>query len=148
MPTLAGFTGILTTPCLSATPLVRMPAPFARTRTPGTRLPRRVTTALMVLRLPTVSVVFVETVSVGHTTTAGARRTDLTCVGSSVPRLLAVFVSAWAPTITVTFRIVPGCGRPDRDRDGTGRPARCRSRKSRAAPSGSTSPASSSTRGR
>ena len=107
MPTLAGLTGILTTPCLSETPLLRMPAPFARTRTPGTRLPRRVTTALMVLRLPTFSV-FVETVSVGHTTTAGARRTDLTCVGSS-SRLLAVFVSASAPTITVTFRIVPGC---------------------------------------
>jgi hypothetical protein len=45
----------------------------------------------MVLRLPTLSV-FVETVSVGHTTTT-ARPTGLTCVGSS-SRLLAVFVSA------------------------------------------------------
>ena len=70
MPTLAGFTEILTTPCLSETPLLRMPAPCATTRTPGTRLPRRVTTALMVLCLPTLSV-FVETVSVGHTVTAG-----------------------------------------------------------------------------
>ena len=107
MPTLAGFTEILTIPCLSETPLLRMPAPLATTRTPGTRLPRRVTTALMVLRLPTVSV-FVETVSVGHITTAGGGRNGLTSVGSS-SLLLAVFVSASAPTITVMFRIVPGC---------------------------------------
>ena len=107
MPTLAGFTEILTTPCLSETPLLRMPAPCARTRTPETPLLRRVTAALMVLRLPTFSV-FVETVSVGHTACAGSRPRDRTCVGSS-SRLLAVFVSAWAPTITVTFRILPGC---------------------------------------
>ena len=108
MPTLAGFTEILTTPCLFETPLLRMPAPCARTRTPETPLLRRVTTALIVLRLPTVSLVFVETVSVEHTTFAGSRPRDRTCVGSS-SRLLAVFVSAWAPTITATFRILPGC---------------------------------------
>ena len=62
MPVLAGFTEILTTPCLSETPLLRMPAPCARTRTPGTRLLRRVTTAVIVLRVSTVSV-FVWTVS-------------------------------------------------------------------------------------
>ena len=107
MPALAGFTEILTTPCLSETPLLRMPAPCARTRTPETPLLRRVTTALMVLRLPAFSV-FVETVSVGHTTAAGSRPRDRTCVGSS-SRLLAVFVSAWAPTIAAAFRIVPGC---------------------------------------
>ena len=58
------------TPCLFETPLLRMPGPRAKTRTPGTRLPRRVTTAVIVPGLPTVSV-FVATVSVGQTAGGG-----------------------------------------------------------------------------
>ncbi len=106
MPVLAGFTEILTTPCLSETPLLRMPAPCARTRTPGTRLLRRVTTAVIVLRLSTVSV-FVETCSVGHTGVAGSSPTSGTTTEGSSSRLFAVLVSVSAPTMTVTFRIVP-----------------------------------------
>ena len=98
MPTLAGFTEILTTPCLSETPLLRMPAPCARTRTPGTRLPRRVTTALIVPRLPTVSVFVDDGQRRAHRRRVGTERAPLTSVGSS-SRLLAVFVSASAPTM-------------------------------------------------
>src|SRR6188474_1395341 len=70
IPTLLGFTETLTTPCPFETPLLRMPGPRTSTRTPPTRLPRRLTTAVIVPCLPTVNV-FVPTVSVGQTAGGG-----------------------------------------------------------------------------
>ena len=61
---------------------------------------------MIVLRLSTVKA-FVLTVSVGHTGSPAAAGRPTDAVGSS-SRLFAVLVSASAPTITVTLRIVPG----------------------------------------
>src|SRR6186997_1923185 len=95
-----------TRPSRSVIPVLRIPAPVTRTRTPLTPLPLRLTTARTIPVRPADSVC-VRTVSVGHTAGAGGTNGPLTSVGV-LALLLAVFASGSTPTTVAVLIRTPG----------------------------------------